>query len=168
MLIFLKLYRCFCHCLQMCMWSGYNPQIIIFFFFTFSAFWTESFFFSLTFPHFYLVIFQAPILSNCIQKRYLWRIFKKWEAYILFVCLRFYGPVNSMGSCRARSVHLTALLLDSIVFSAVNQYCALSFTRNWQLPFFNQLKGDNDRRKYFMINLHKRMLPTWSNQNPDH
>ena len=29
----------------------------------------------------------------------------------LFV-LRFYGPVNPMGSCRARSVYLTTLLLE--------------------------------------------------------
>ena len=28
------------------------------------------------------------------------------------------------------------------------------------MPFLNQLKGENERRKYFMINLHKRMLPT--------
>ena len=35
-----------------------------------------------------------------------------------------------------------------------------SFARNWQLPFLNQRKGDNDRRKHFMINLHERMLPT--------
>ena len=31
----------------------------------------------------------------------------------------------------------------------VNQYCAHSFARNWQLPFLNQRKGENDRRKYF-------------------
>ena len=42
----------------------------------------------------------------------------------------------------------------------VNQYCAHSFTRNWQLPFLNQRKGENDRRKYFIINLYKKMLPT--------
>ena len=28
------------------------------------------------------------------------------------------------------------------------------------MPFLNQQKGENDRRKYFMINLYKRMLPT--------
>ena len=33
----------------------------------------------------------------------------------------------------------------------VNQYCAHSFARNWQLFFLNQRKGENDRRKYFMI-----------------
>ena len=31
----------------------------------------------------------------------------------LFV-LRFYGPVNPMGSCRARSVYLTTRLLDRL------------------------------------------------------
>ena len=33
----------------------------------------------------------------------------------------------------------------------VNQYCAHSFTRNWQLSFWTQRKGENDHRKYFMI-----------------
>ena len=28
------------------------------------------------------------------------------------------------------------------------------------MPYLNQRKGENDRRKYFMINLHERMLPT--------
>ena len=40
------------------------------------------------------VVLVAEYLNNC-----------------LFV-LRFYGPVNPMGSCRARSVYLTTLLLD--------------------------------------------------------
>ena len=35
---------------------------------------------------------------------------KKQKKYCLFV-LRFYGPVNPMGSCRARSVYLTTRLL---------------------------------------------------------
>ena len=49
----------------------------------------------------------------------------------LFVCLfvlRFYGPVNPMGSCRARSVYLTTHL--HLVLLAVYQYCAHSFARN--------------------------------------
>ena len=33
--------------------------------------------------------------------------------YCLFV-LRFYGPVNPMGSCRARSVYLTTRLLGRL------------------------------------------------------
>ena len=37
--------------------------------------------------------------------------------YVEFVCLfvlRFYGPVNPMGSCRARSVYLTTRLLGRL------------------------------------------------------
>ena len=34
------------------------------------------------------------------------------------------------------------------------------------MPFLNQLKGENDRRKYFTINLHERMLLTWRGSNP--
>ena len=37
--------------------------------------------------------------------------------------------------------------------------CAHSIARNWQLPFLNQWKGENDHIKYFMINLQERMLP---------
>ena len=48
----------------------------------------------------------------------------------------------------------------------VNQYCAHSFARHWQLPFLNQPKGENDRRKYFMISLHKRMLLTSAGVEP--
>ena len=48
----------------------------------------------------------------------------------------------------------------------VNQYCAHSFARNRQLPFLNQQKGENDRRKYFMINLHRKMLPTSAGVEP--
>ena len=83
----------------------------------------------------------------------------------LFV-LRFYGPVNPMGSCRARSVYLTTRLLGRLSHLTVYQYCAHSFARNWQLPFLNQWKGENDHRKYFMINPHERMLPTSSGLNP--
>ena len=45
-------------------------------------------------------------------------------------------------------------------------YCAHSFARNWQLPFLNQRKGENDHRKYFTINLHERMLPTLEGVEP--
>ena len=39
------------------------------------------------------------------------------------------------------------------------------FARNWKLPFLNQWKGQNDRRKYFVINLHEKMLPAWWGSN---
>ena len=79
---------------------------------------------------------------------------------------RFYGPVNPMGSCRARSVYLIKHLLDRLSPLTVNQYCAHSFTRNRQLPVLNQRKGESDRRKYFMINLHERMLLNCCGMNP--
>ena len=63
------------------------------------------------------------------------------------VCLEiipFWLLVCLFWSFTAQSVYQTILL-------AVNQYCAHSFARNWQLPF---------RRKWFMINLRERMLPT--------
>ena len=48
----------------------------------------------------------------------------------VFFVLRFYGPVNLMGSCRARSVYLTTGLLGRHSPLNVNQYCAHSFARN--------------------------------------
>ena len=65
--------------------------------------------------------------------------------------LRFSGPVNLMGSCRAPSVYLTTRLLGRFSPLAVNPYCVRSFARSWQLPFLTQRKGEDDRRKYFMI-----------------
>ena len=60
-----------------------------------------------------------------------------------------------------------------LVLYAINQYCAHSFTRNWQLPFLNQWKGENDLvlRKYFMISLHEKRFMTQQGSNlqpPDH
>ena len=51
----------------------------------------------------------------------------------LFV-LKFYGPVNRMVSCRARSVYLTTRFLGRLTPLSVNQYCEHSFAKNWQLP----------------------------------
>ena len=42
--------------------------------------------------------------------------------------------------------------------SRLTSICGHSFARNWQLFFLNQRKGENYGRKYFMINLHERML----------
>ena len=58
-----------------------------------------------------------------------------------------------------RSVNLTTLFLGRLkpIKRLTSTQC--TFFRNWQLPFMNQWKGENDRRKDFMINLNKRMLP---------
>ena len=65
-----------------------------------------------------------------------------------------------MGSCRAQSVYLTTFTGQTYSSKQLTSICAHSFARNWQLLFLNQQKGENDRRKYFMINLHERKLPT--------
>ena len=44
--------------------------------------------------------------------------------------------------------------------------CAHSFARHWKMPFLNQRNGEGDRRKYFMINFHEKMLPTRRGSNP--
>ena len=78
--------------------------------------------------------------------------------------LRSYGPVNPMGSCRVQSVYLTTRLLGRLSpLSGWPVFC--TFFRQ-KLLFLNQWKGKNDCRKYFMINLHERMLPTWRGLNP--
>ena len=72
-----------------------------------------------------------------------------WTMVYLFVCvevLRFSQPNGVMSSAVSLPNH-------TFTGQSVNQYCAHSFARNWQLPFSNQRKGENDRKKYFMINL---------------
>ena len=51
--------------------------------------------------------------GNC--KLFSFRV--EWERILSFVCLfvlKFYGPVNPMGPCRARSVYLTTRLLGRL------------------------------------------------------
>ena len=84
-----------------------------------------------------------------VQNMFLSRNKKEFSTYSSSVAprslfmLRLYGPVNPMGSCWEPS--------SGLVIDAVNQYYAHSLARNWQLPFLNQWKGENDLRKYFMI-----------------
>ena len=74
----------------------------------------------------------------------------------------FYGSVNPMGSCRAQSVYLITLLMSRVVLYAVNPFCALSFTSNWQLPFLNHRKSRMTVENISGLNLSERMLPTRS------
>ena len=80
--------------------------------------------------------------------------------------LRIYVPVNPLWSCWVRSVYLTTLFLGQVWSSKLlTSTCAHSFARNWQLPFLKQWKVENDHRKYFMINLHERMLTDLGGSN---
>ena len=68
-----------------------------------------------------------------LYKNILWKLILP---KVLLV-LRFYNPVNQMGSCRAWSTYLTTRLLGRLSPLSDKQYCAHSFTRNLQLPFLN-------------------------------
>ena len=79
-----------------------------------------------------------------------------------FFCfvLRFYSPINPLGSCQAQSIYPTTCFPGQAMSpKQLTSTCAHSFARNWQLPFLNQQKGENDCRKYFIINLQDRILP---------
>ena len=59
---------------------------------------------------------------------------------------------------RAVSLQATLFLGQAWSSKLLTSTCAHYLTKNWQLPILNQQKGDNDLKKYFMINLHERML----------
>ena len=67
------------------------------------------------------------------------------------LCWGFTSQSTQWGHVVQYQFTLPDFYWTGFVLQAVNQYCAHSFTRNWQLPFLNQRKGDNDWRKYFMI-----------------
>ena len=83
----------------------------------------------------------------------------------LFV-LRFYGPVNPMGSCRARSVYLTTRLLGRLSPLSGKPVLCTFFRQKLTTALLESAKGENHHRKYFMINLHERMLPTSAGVEP--
>ena len=75
-----------------------------------------------------------------------------------FVCVEFLRP------SQPNRVMSSAVSLPNHTFTG--HACAHYIARNWQLPFLNQRKGENDRKKYFMINLYERMLPTSAGVEP--
>ena len=80
--------------------------------------------------------------------------------------LRFYGPVNPMRSCRARSFHLTTLLIGRLSPLSGQPVLCIFFRQKLTTALLESRKGENDRRKYFIISLHERMLPSRQKLNP--
>ena len=72
--------------------------------------------------------------TESMARSYMWwpNTDRDIESRICLLVLRFYGPVNPMGSCRARSVTQPHVYWAGLVLLAVNQYFADSFTRNRQ------------------------------------
>ena len=64
--------------------------------------------------------------------------------------LRFYSSANSIWSCRVWSVYLTTLFTGQAKSSKRFKPVLCTFFRQKQMPFLNQRKGENGRRKYFM------------------
>ena len=56
-----------------------------------------------------------------------------------------------------RSVYLT-IFLANLTMRLTSSPC-ITFACNWRQPSLNQRKGENDRRNYFMSNLHESMGP---------
>ena len=71
---------------------------------------------------------------------------------LLLLCL--VGLSTFFMPFRARSVNPSPLFLCK----PPKQFTS-TFASNWQMPFFNQRKGKNGRRNYFMTNLYERILP---------
>ena len=74
----------------------------------------------------------------------------------MWVWLEFNGPLLRSIRAGHLSNHTPDLASSSMRLTST---FAHSFARNWQLPFLNQRKEENDRWNYFMINLHEWMLP---------
>ena len=73
-----------------------------------------------------------------------------------FVCVEVTKPVNPMGSCGARSVYLTTLLLGRLgPLSGYSVLCII-FRQKLIIALLESAVG-RECRKYFMINLHERM-----------
>ena len=60
---------------------------------------------------------------------------------IYMFVLRFLWPSQPYG---VKSKFTWHFYWAGLVLKAVNQYCAHSFARNWQLPYLNQLKEEKD------------------------
>ena len=92
---------------------------------------------------------------------------REWYMVYMFVCVEVLRPSQPNGVISsAVSVPKQTFTGQALSSKRLTSICANSFTRNLQMPFLNQRKGENDRRKYFMINLHERILPTSTGVEP--
>ena len=82
----------------------------------------------------------------------------------VFVCLfvlRFYGPVNPMGSCQARSVYLTTLLLGRLSpLKWLTSIMHILSPENDNCPSWIRGRDRMTVENISWSNLHERMLPT--------
>ena len=86
----------------------------------------------------------------------------------LFVCLSWGFTAQSIqwGHVKHGQFTYPHFQWAGLVLLAVDQYCAHSFARNWQLPFLNQWNGENDRRNYFLIKSSQKNVTDRVGSNP--
>ena len=79
---------------------------------------------------------------------------------VIFLCWGFMAQSSHWGHVKHRQFTWTTLLLGRLSPPSVNQNCAHSFIRNWQLLSLNQWKGENELRKYFIISMKECCRPS--------
>ena len=80
----------------------------------------------------------------------------------LFLCFVVLRSKSTAMVIAGRSVHLTTLFSWASLNKQLTSNRAHTFACNWQQPFMNDPfsgRVENDRRNYFMINLHESMGP---------
>ena len=87
---------------------------------------------------------------------------EKWDW--LVGCVVAKSPWSTAKVMLGLSINLTTLFLGSLkpIKRLTSTQCTI-FHSN-RLPFLNQRKGENERRKDFLINLNERMLPDRSHE----
>ena len=85
---------------------------------------------------------------------------KSWTlcTHMWLAGLEFNSPVNAVKVMLSWSVYIATLFLGRLSPLAVDQNLCTFFYQKLTLFFVNQQKGENDQWKYFMINLHERIL----------
>ena len=114
----------------------------------------------------YFIYVYKKLIKDCMFHLSL-KVLCKLEADNL-IELRFYGHVNPLGSCKASQLTYPHFSLAAKSSKVLTSTCAHSFPWNWQLPFLNLQKGENNCRKYFMINFHEICCRTWSGSKRSH
>ena len=110
---------------------------------------------------------------KCLKKLHMHRPRRSIWPGSRMVGLELNSPVNTIKVMLSPSVYLTKLFLGKLSLLSSWPVTVHILVRNWQLPFLNQQKGENDHSKIFIswsISM-KECCPTrWvSNlQSPDH
>ena len=65
----------------------------------------------------------------------------------MIALFEFYNPVNTVKVMLSRSVNLLTFSWAGLILVSGKQVlCVHTFTSNWQLPFLNWQRGENDHR----------------------